>query len=692
MEKNPPEKSGSFTGRNSFNNNDVSTPRTPSLSTIDEKADGHHQKGERDNVDEGLLSDQDHNIDQVSQDIDRFTHSLTTVDDKSKAPEVPDVVETFSKIVESRIAKYYSGEMQTKSAGKVTEEDAFFIEAVLRISKLTNAFSDIPSSSTTTSSLNRTSMVLQKAMSFLEEEFRALLEASSAANVNSKVLSIKLSNSFNSKPDDSDRCALPEPESTRNEEYPAYTPEVMRRMNRIVTAMISAGYETECCQVYGITRRNAFMEAIKNLEFEKISIDDVQKMQWETLEVEIAKWIKVVQHCATVLFPGERKHCEVVFSEYPSISRSLFRNLAGAVVVQFLDFAEAVAMTKRSAEKLFKFLDMYETLQDLIPAIARPEISNEMKSEISAAGDRIGEAAVNIFCDLENSIKSDAAKTPVPGGAVHPLTRYVMNYLKYACEYKDTLEKIFQFQQKKNKVEVEVEASISDGERDKDTDREGSPFSLQLMRVMDLLDSNLEAKSSLYKDPSLRDIFLMNNGRYILQKIKGSMEIRPLMGDSWCRRRSTELRQYHKSYQRETWGKLLQCLKHEGLQVSGKVCKPVLKERFKNFNTMFDEIYKTQATWVVSDDQLQSELRVSISAVVIPAYRSFLGRFRQYLESGRQVDKYIKYQPEDIETLIEELFDGNTASMVKVVRWVAQFNVRTTSRNIDFFQTIVELA
>jgi exocyst complex protein 7 len=43
---------------------------------------------------------------------------------------------------------------------------------------------------------------------------------------------------------------------------------------------------------------------------------------------------------------------------------------------------------------------------------------------------------------------------------------------------------------------------------------------------------------------------------------------------------------------------------------------------------------------------------------VIPAYRAFIGRFSQNLDGGRQTEKYIKYQPEDIETYIDELFDG----------------------------------
>ncbi|XP_057484843.1 exocyst complex component EXO70B1-like [Actinidia eriantha] len=640
------EKSGSFISRNTRRKSDITSPKTPDLFSIDEKLDNDTLW--RENVEDV----DDHDVHQVSEDIDRFTDTLSAVDDKSNPPEVPDAVEAFSKIVESRIAKYYSANSRSKF-DKMTEEDSFFLEAVRRISKLTAAFCDLPSSSTTTPSLNRTSMVLQRAMAFLEEEFRDLLEESRSS--------------------DSDRCVLPEGESADvGDGIPVYSPEVVTKMTRIAAAMVSSEYETECCQVYSVSRRNAFNEALKRLEFDTISIDDVQRMQWEPLEHEISKWIKAVKHCAAVLFPGERKLCDAVFSENPSISVILFSNLARAVVIQVLNFADAVVLTRRSAEKLFKYLDMHETLRELILAVkssCSEDSSHELTAEISAAGDRIGEAAVYIFCDLENSIKGDMAKTPVPGGAIHPLTRYVMNYLKYACEYKDTLEQIFQ----KHKAVIRSTSSAkSNGSDERESPNNhrtvkksssASPFAIQLMTVTELLDENLDSKSILYKDHSLRYIFLMNNGRYILQKIKGSNEILQLVGDTWYRMRSTVVRQYHKNYQRETWGKLLQCLGHEGLQVNGKVYKPILKDRFKSFNLMFDDIHKTQSTWVVSDEQLQSELRVSVSAVVIPAYRSFLGRFKQYLESGKQAEKYIKYQPEDIETLIEGLFDGNPTSM-----------------------------
>ncbi|KAM1033298.1 hypothetical protein TB2_036300 [Malus domestica] len=300
-------------------------------------------------------------------------------------------------------------------------------------------------------------------------------------------------------------------------------------------------------------------------------------MHWESLEREIVSWVKAFKECTTVYFSGERKFVEAL-----------------------LNFAEGIAISKRSAEKLFKTLDMYEALREVIPKMDNlfpADCVNELKHETSNVRTRLGVAAICIFCDLENSIKAETVRNPVLGGAVHPLTRYTMNYLREHS-------KIERADSTSRPERGEYEAGEGSGNASDDQ----SPFYLQLMREMDLLDSNLETKAKLYKDVALSSIFMMNNGRYILQKIKGSAEINSCIGETWYRRRSSDLRQYHKNYQRETWDRLLQCLSHEGLSVNGKVAKPVLKERFKSFNALFDEIHKTQSTWVVSDEQIQSEV------------------------------------------------------------------------------------
>ncbi|KFK25543.1 hypothetical protein AALP_AA8G128600 [Arabis alpina] len=591
-------------------------------------------------------------LNQVMEAVDDFIDSLSSAADPLR--EIPPTVEPFPETVDSLVSK-----MESSGLGRDESSDSSFIEAVNRISKSVIKLRDLKLDSTPVSSwLNRASSVQHRAVSLLDEEFRHLLDRSREKKNDGKNSDQK---------QDSDRCVLPENEE-EEESFPDFSPESISTLRKIAGAMISAGYEAECCMSYEMSRRHAFKEELTEIGFEGINVEDVQRIAWESLEGEIASWISIVRRCSTVFFPGELSLCNTVFSDqnHASIRKRLFTGLVSAVTIRFLDFSGAVVLTKRSSEKLFKFLDMYETLRDLIPAVEQSD--SDLIQEIKLAQTRLGEAAVTIFGELENSIKSDNGRTPVPSGAVHPLTRYTMNYLKYACEYKDTLDQVFQHYEKasqSDQTETKPEPETRRSQREDDEEYKTSAFARQMIRVMELLDANLEIKSKLYRDPSLRFIFLMNNGRYILQKIKGSIEIRDLMGQSWTRKRSTELRQYHKSYQRETWGKVLQCMNQEGLQVNGKVSKPVLKERFKIFNAMFDEIHKTQSTWIVSDEQMQSELRVSISALVIPAYRSFFGRYKQHLDSGKQTDKYVKYQPEDIESFIDDLFDGNPTSMIR---------------------------
>ncbi|KAL3526203.1 hypothetical protein ACH5RR_014575 [Cinchona calisaya] len=624
----------------------------------------------------------------LSEEIDQYISSLSKHDDENSKPpgEVPIIVEQFAVLFESKIDDYDSTDNPVKWTRLTDEDSDSFLAAVNRISKLSASLTEFSSDSKYAYSINRIGSILQRAMTYLEEEFRSLLEDYKIPDhrdphhTDSKPQDVSSSSTVQdgaehplpppaTAPGSSENIIDPHPEpednnSSNNDDD--NNEKKLSDLSKLTKAMIVGGYETECCQIYFITRRNSLEETLHKFGFDKYSIDDVQKMNWESLEREIEAWIKTFKQCTTLQLSRERKLSDAVFADYPAISEALFSSLSRGVIVQLLNFSEAVAMSKRAAEKLFKFLDIYEALRDVLPKMDNllpPQCLDEIKSEAALTRSRLGEATITIFCELENSIHADTGKTPVPGGAVHPLTRYTMNYMKYACEYKDTLEQVFREHQKIERADSGTGSDFDYNSQQANAVNQKavhSPFQMQLIKIMDLLDSNLEGKSKLYKDLSLSSIFMMNNGRYILQKIRGSSEINSLMGDTWSRKRSSELRQYHKNYQRETWGKPLNCLmNHEGLNVNGKVVKPVLKERFKSFNAMFDEILKTQTTWVVSDEQLQSELRVSISNMVIPAYRAFMARYGQHLTPGRQTEKYVKYQPEDIETYLDELFDGN---------------------------------
>ncbi|KAJ4766678.1 exocyst subunit exo70 family protein C1 [Rhynchospora pubera] len=574
------------------------------------------------------------------QDIDLFLATLTDPE-MTELPELPEpIIRKFLDVVDLIVANCSGDEPW------VPEDDDHPILATIdRVAIINAEITKHYSEPKYTQTINRSGSVLHRCMVFLEAEFHLLLLEDHNANLS---------------------CIIPTEETEGEPEKPSlpYTPEVAEQLRGIASSMISAGYVTECCQAFSTARHNAFHSIISSLGYERSSIDDIVRMSWEILEGQIPKWIKSCRQAINEVIQCERELVEKVFSCNPKFSSEFFESMAREAVIYHLTFPQAVVMTTQSTEKLFKVLDMYETLKELEHLIgsllpnereAGDNLSSsynfDLKSEVRTARSHLGESAVMIFCDLEKSIKADSSRTAMPGGAVHPLTRYVMNYIKLACEYKGTMEHIFKAHYKPAH------------HTDNTTDDNDNPFAAQLIKLMDLLNENIEEKSKLYKDASLSCIFLMNNGSYMGQKIKGSEGISTSLGASWARKRFSELRQYHKNYQRETWSKVLGCLKDDGITVKGHVQKPVLKERFKSFNAIFEDVHRTQSAWVVSDEQLKSELKISVSAVLVPAYRSFKGRYEHHFSAGRQTEKYIRFSPDDLEKYIEDLFEGTPMSM-----------------------------
>jgi exocyst complex protein 7 len=574
------------------------------------------------------------------------------------------------------------------------DEAVAYLEAV---DEIHSALESLSVSQSNTRELSRAQNLRQLAMARLEEEFRHLLLAySDSIDPEWLLENCSRAGSFSSRrlddatADDAVEAARSSDEEEGAEYEASFSrpvgemkplvdlipPAVVPDLSDIAQRMLAAGYKRECVQVYASIRKNALEETLKRLGVERLSIDEVGRMRWEDLEVKIKKWNQSMKVSLRALFASEKRLCDDVFASAPEkVGATCFNELGKGPMMQLLSFGEAVAISRRSPEKLFKILDMYETLRDLLPEIEEifcGEACAPLRAEAAGILMRLGECARGTFADFESAIQRDGSKTPVPGGGVHPLTRYVMNYIKFMCDYSDTLKLLFGEKEADLPDAEEVHNSLKDSPRyssrsdgddgsGRNATTELSPLAVQTIWITKVLLSNLEEKSKLYKDLSLTYLFLMNNIHYIVQKVK-STEVRALVGDDWVRKNTSQVRQYASSYQRAAWGKVLSCLRDEGIHTSGSfssgVSKQVLKERFKSFNLAFDEVYKAQMSWVVFDEPLRDELRISISDKILPAYRSFLGRYGHYLETQRHPERYIKYTSDDIEEYLNNLFEG----------------------------------
>uniref|UniRef100_A0A0E0KPP7 Exocyst complex subunit Exo70 C-terminal domain-containing protein n=1 Tax=Oryza punctata TaxID=4537 RepID=A0A0E0KPP7_ORYPU len=443
-------------------------------------------------------------------------------------------------------------------------------------------------------------------------------------------------------------------------------PEAIDDLRSIAERMDRAGYASELEQVYCGVRRDLLDECLAVLGVERLSIDEVQRMEWKLLNDKMKKWVHGVKTVVRSLLTGERRICDQVLAVSDELRDECFVESTKGCIMQILNFGDAVAVCSRSPEKLSRILDMYEALAEVIPELKElffGNSGNDVICDLEGVLERLGDAVKGTLLEFGKVLQQESSRRPMMAGEIHPMTRYVMNYLRLLVVYSDTLDKLLGDDSTGDVDHTDIHRSADDEEEYLES---LSPLGRHLVKLISYLEANLEEKSKLYEDGALQCIFSMNNILYIVQKVKDS-ELGRILGDHWIRRRRGKIRQNSKNYLRISWTKVLSFLKddaHGGRSGSGSGSgnSSRIKEKFKNFNLAFDEIYRSQTLWKVPDPQLREELKISISENVIPAYRAFLGRYGSLVDSGRNSGRYIKYTPEDLENQLSDLFEGSLGS------------------------------
>jgi exocyst complex protein 7 len=125
--------------------------------------------------------------------------------------------------------------------------------------------------------------------------------------------------------------------------------------------------------------------------------------------------------------------------------------------------------------------------------------------------------------------------------------------------------------------------------------------------------------------------------------------------------RGGQMRTYFSGYLQSSWTRVIACLNADGLlRMTGRssALKDALKERFKDFNLAYEELYMTQTTWKVVEPQLREKLKITILKNLVPAYRLYVVRYGGQLKELKNFTEYLKYSPEDLEKQILDLFEG----------------------------------
>ncbi|XP_075891148.1 exocyst complex component 7 isoform X11 [Nelusetta ayraudi] len=261
----------------------------------------------------------------------------------------------------------------------------------------------------------------------------------------------------------------------------------------------------------------------------------------------------------------------------------------------------------------------------------------------------IGAKALEEFAD---SIKNNPDKeyNMPKDGTVHELTSNAILFLQQLLDFHETAGAMLASQEPSS-----VSSYTSDFNK--------RLLSTYICKVLGNLQLNLLSKSKVYEDAALRAIFLHNNYNYILKSLEKS-ELIQLVTVTQKEAESSyrELIKEQIYMYKNSWLKVTEHLAERNLPIFTPGTKlkdkerQVIKDKFKGFNDGLEELCKIQKGWAIPDKEQRDFIRQSQKKVVSDAYRSFLQRCAN-ISFTKNPEKYHKYRPEEVEEMIEKLFD-----------------------------------
>uniref|UniRef100_A0A667ZGJ4 Exocyst complex component 7 n=1 Tax=Myripristis murdjan TaxID=586833 RepID=A0A667ZGJ4_9TELE len=236
-------------------------------------------------------------------------------------------------------------------------------------------------------------------------------------------------------------------------------------------------------------------------------------------------------------------------------------------------------------------------------------------------------------------------------GTVHELTSNAILFLQQLLDFHET-----------------AGAMLASQETSSSASSYSSEFSKRLLstyicKVLGNLQLNLLSKSKVYEDSALSAIFLHNNYNYILKSLEKS-DLIQLVTVTQKKAESSYrelIEQQIQTYQR-SWLKVTEHLTDRNMPVFQPGTKlkdkerQVIKDKFKGFNDGLEELCKIQKVWAIPDKEQRDFIRQAQKKVVSEAYRAFLQRCAN-ISFTKNPEKYHKYRPEQVEEMIERLFD-----------------------------------
>ncbi|PIA50738.1 hypothetical protein AQUCO_01200163v1 [Aquilegia coerulea] len=375
--------------------------------------------------------------------------------------------------------------------------------------------------------------------------------------------------------------------------------------------------------------------------------EEIDEMEWENLETAISLWIQHFELAVRTVFVSEKKLCNQVLAELMDgiIWAECFVKIADKIMAVFFRFGEGVTRSSKEPQKLFKLLDMFDSLEKLkseFAEIFEGEAGVDICFRFRELEKLLVHASSKVFWEFGLQIEGNQDGLPPPqDGSVPKLVRYAINYLKYLAtdNYSKSMAKVLRTEQ------IWKAGILSKPESDENLVKDA------MLNVMEALERNIDFKKLRYKDKVLPHIFSMNTYWYIYMRTRNS-EMATLLGEQFLKKKyKTVAEESAYMYQRQAWIPIVRLLEEEPEQLNNEVSEALTKGKIEAFMKAFnDNLQRHRSSYNIPEADLREQIREATVNLVVPAYSSFL--------NSNSSNSHVKscLAPHSIEELLGKVF------------------------------------
>ncbi|KDP41610.1 hypothetical protein JCGZ_16017 [Jatropha curcas] len=415
-----------------------------------------------------------------------------------------------------------------------------------------------------------------------------------------------------------------------------------------------------CIDIFVKVRYRRAAKALMRLNpdyLRKYAPEEIDEMEWENLETSISLWIQHFQLAVKSVFQSEKKLSNQILGGVMegAVWLECFIKIADKIMAVFFRFGEGVARSSKEPQKLFKLLDMFDSLEKLkteFSEIFEGEAGADFCARFRELEKLLVHASSKVFWEFGLKIEGNSdGLPPAEDGSVPKLVRYAINYLKYLAteNYSTSMAKVLRTEH------IWKVGILSKPETDENLLKDA------IINIMEAIKRNIESKRSRYQDKILPHLFAMNIYWYIYMRTRNT-ELGKLLGEQYMKNKYKVVAEESAyMYQKQAWGGLVRLLEiKEDINIQNRIINENIansvRGKMESFLKGFEEIVQRHkgSIYIISDDDLREQIGDATVKLIVPAYTKFLNKYASVLELEYVDESCVS--PEIIKRLLGQIF------------------------------------